>query len=566
MGYPKCSVCWLSLLFCLLSLTGWSLPNSLEWQKVTKLPPEKSGTKINGLAGVFAGIDHGVMIVAGGADFPGKPPWEGGKKKWFDDVYVLTKSDSGEYTWKNNIKFHLPVPLAYGVSVSTGEGVLCVGGNNAGGNSTAVFMLSWQPEAQQIKYTAYPSLPVGITADVGEKIGNSIYIHGVADNRNVLLSLDLGSRTWKQLPDCPGKPRLFTVSAVQSNGETDCLYLFSGRYQTKDSAVLFSDGYSYNPVSKEWRGLGAIHCGKDPAKVIMGGSAVAIGANHILLIGGDAGVRFKKRFLLEKARAAAQDTLEKKRLDHTLTEEFIHHPGFNKQILAYHTVTNTFVKIDTFPGMMPVTTKALIWGQDIFLVSGEIRPGVRTSDVWKGALSSPIQHFGWINYLVLFLYFLVLIIIGIYFSRRQKSTADYFKGSSRIPWWAAGLSLFGTSLSAITFMAIPAKTYASNWLYFFFQLTPLLVAPIIVGLYIPFFRRLNVTTAYEYLEKRFNLVTRLLGSLSFIIFQLGRVGIVLYLPALALNIVTDINISFCILGMGIISIIYTMIGGIEAVI
>src|SRR5690625_656290 len=117
-----------------------------------------------------------------------------------------------------------------------------------------------------------------------------------------------------------------------------------------------------------------------------------------------------------------------------------------------------------------------------------------------------------------------MILIGVKYSKRQKSTEDYFKGGGRIPWWAAGLSLFGTSLSAITFMAIPAKTYMTDWGYFFFQMTPLLAAPVLIALYVPYFRSLNITSAYEYLENRFNLLTRILGSLSFIILQLGRVG------------------------------------------
>src|SRR5690606_19772873 len=132
------------------------------------------------------------------------------------------------------------------------------------------------------------------------------------------------------------------------------------------------------------------------------------------------------------------------------------------------------------------------------------------------------------------IYFVILLLIGVYFSFRQKSTQDYFKGGGRVPWWAAGLSVFGTALSAITFMAIPAKTFATDWTYFFYNLSVLLSTPIIVILFIPFYRRLNITTAYEYLEHRFNLAVRLFGSFSFMLFQVGRIAIVLYLPAIAL--------------------------------
>ena len=71
-------------------------------------------------------------------------------------------------------------------------------------------------------------------------------------------------------------------------------------------------------------------------------------------------------------------------------------------------------------------------------------------------------EFGWINYMIVGIYLLLLVGIGVYFSRRESSTADYFKTGGRIPWWAAGISIFGAQLCAITFMAIPAKTYATD--------------------------------------------------------------------------------------------------------
>src|SRR5690606_16434115 len=84
--------------------------------------------------------------------------------------------------------------------------------------------------------------------------------------------------------------------------------------------------------------------------------------------------------------------------------------------------------------------------------------------------------------------------------------------------------------------------------------------------YLPFFRRLNVVTAYEYLEKRFDVLVRLFGSATYIFFQFARVGIVLYLPALALSAVAGIDIYLCIFLMGVFATIYTVMGGMEAVI
>jgi Na+/proline symporter len=131
---------------------------------------------------------------------------------------------------------------------------------------------------------------------------------------------------------------------------------------------------------------------------------------------------------------------------------------------------------------------------------------------------------------------------------------------------AAGLSIFGTQLSAITFMAIPAKSFATDWTWIMMNMTIVAVAPFIVLLFLPFYRRLNVTTAYEYIEKRFNVVVRLTASAMFMVFQFARIGIVLYLPSIALSVVTGVDIKICIAVMGFLSITYTVMGGIEAVI
>ncbi len=176
------------------------------------------------------------------------------------------------------------------------------------------------------------------------------------------------------------------------------------------------------------------------------------------------------------------------------------------------------------------------------------------------------EGFSLADIIVIILYFAALLGIGIFFSKRQKNANDYFKGGERIPWWAAGLSLFGTALSAITFMAIPAKAFSTDWSYMLFNVGIVLVAPIIMFIFIPFFRKLDITTAYQYLEIRFNSLIRVICSLAFIIFQVGRMGVVLFLPAIAINIVTGFNIFLCIALMGVFSILYTRMGGIEAVV
>lgn len=184
----------------------------------------------------------------------------------------------------------------------------------------------------------------------------------------------------------------------------------------------------------------------------------------------------------------------------------------------------------------------------------------------EGGTFSGVRGFGGVDYAVIGVYLLLLVGLGAFFSRRGRTTDDFFLAGGRVPWWAAGLSIFGTQLSALTFMGLPAKAYAEDWVFVLVNTGILFVAPVVVYFYLPFFRRLRVTTAYEYLEKRFSLAVRLFGSLSFVLYQLGRMGIVVALPAIALATVTGLDVYLCILVMGVLATAYTVLGGIEAVI
>ena len=159
-----------------------------------------------------------------------------------------------------------------------------------------------------------------------------------------------------------------------------------------------------------------------------------------------------------------------------------------------------------------------------------------------------------------------LVALGFYFSRREKGTDDFFLAGRRIPWWAAGLSIYATQLSAITYVSIPATAFSQNWLTFIGQCAIPIMVPLFIFCYLPFYRRLQLTTVYEYLERRFHRIVRWYGSVSFVGFQLARMAMVVYLPAIALSAVTGWDVVQCILVMGILSTLYTVLGGIEAVI
>ena len=173
---------------------------------------------------------------------------------------------------------------------------------------------------------------------------------------------------------------------------------------------------------------------------------------------------------------------------------------------------------------------------------------------------------GSLDYFALAAYFGFLLLVGFYFSKREKSTDDYFRGGKRVVWYAAGLSIVATKLSAVSYMSLPAKSFDTNWLYFLLPVGNLAAAWFVAKLVIPFYCRLNITTVYEYLEARFDLSVRIVGSIAFLVYEIARMGILFLLPAIALAVVADMNIFVCIAIMGVIATIYTLMGGVEAVI
>ena len=238
---------------------------------------------------------------------------------------------------------------------------------------------------------------------------------------------------------------------------------------------------------------------------------------------------------------------------------------FRSSLLIYNTITNTWVTETSSPLLARAGMSVIPMGNQWMIVNGESKPGVRAKEVTMVKMETH-TNFGWLNWAVLIAYLLMMIALGYYFMKREKGAEDFFKGGGRIPWWAAGISIYATMLSAITYMAYPAKAFATNWTYYPMLVTILIVSFPVIRYYLPFFRRLNVTSAYEYLEHRFNAPLRLMASALFIIFMVARMALVLYLPSLALTAVTGIDIYICIVLMALITIVYCTMGGVEAVV
>ncbi len=159
-----------------------------------------------------------------------------------------------------------------------------------------------------------------------------------------------------------------------------------------------------------------------------------------------------------------------------------------------------------------------------------------------------------------------MAVMGLYFARRNTDTEEYFVGGRRIPGWAIGLSMVGTAISSITFLTLPADAFKTYWLRFLPYVFMPVAALIAAWLFIPFFRRGRAMTAYEYLEERFGASIRAYGAATYIAAQLLRVSFILYLVALMLSSLTGVDETLCIVVAGVFVAIYTIVGGIDAVI
>jgi len=299
---------------------------------------------------------------------------------------------------------------------------------------------------------------------------------------------------------------------------------------------FLKDVYEFNAKQEKWRRV------SDVPACVMAGTAVAVGQSHVFVLGGADGS-----------------------LVHRVDELRDNHPGFPKRALAFHAITGKWTEAGAMPANH-VTTIAVPWGDMVVIPTGEVRPRVRSPKVWAVKPVARSKTFGTVNYIVLFGYLLAMVGVGVYFAKKNKNTDDFFRGGKHIVWWAAGCSIFATMLSSLTYTGIPSKAFAQDMVYMVGNFMIPVVAVLVVYVALPFFRQIDATSAYEYLEKRFSLPVRLFGSLSFTVYHIFRMAVVMSLTGLALAAATPLTPAQSVLLMGVLSIIYCTMGGIEAVI
>lgn len=529
----------------------------LSWDRLPDLPDRE------GFAGAYSGVvsehDEDFLVVAGGANFPNGRPWEDGEKVYYDDIYVLPLKEGG--AWRKS-ELKLPKKMGYGMSVSIEDGSSWfIGGKNNDGYSSVGWVMRMM--GGSVVVSEIVPLPDPIAEGAAAVVDGNLVLGAGTNGSETLQQFyrfewnSTQASPWISLgwPD-EARGRMYPVAGARGGK----FNLFGGRdfadsEEEKEERIFgldwLPDCWELEVASGTWKRLADLPEGRSAGP----SQAVPVGASSFLMLGG-----VTVDFLREQIAARPE-----------LNGQGMDHPGFPRTLLSYNTITDRWAEAGSLPikdGFAPVTTPVVFWNGKVILPTGEIKPGVRAPQVLVAEIGDSKLSFGVVNWIVVAVYLLGMVAVGYWFMKREaaSSTEAYFRGSQKIPFWVAGLSIFATMLSAITFMAVPGAAYATNWNGYIGQWPILIIVPLVVMFYLPFYRRLNVTTAYEYLEKRFNVATRVIGSVTFMLFHVGRVAIVLYLPALALSSVTNIDIFVAIAVIGVLCVIYTVMGGIEAVV
>ena len=534
-------VLFIPLLFCALLCMA---------QNKVSVTPEKPLD--NAVSGHYAAWVNGGLSTYGGCNFPNVPCADGGEKVYY--------------------------PRAYGASVQVPNGTVYLGGMDSTASLSECLFIN----AADGSTTPIESLPKALDNFAATYYDGMIWVaggetNGVPNKDVYALPFSSGnvkgeSAAWSKVATMPDECRLQPCVAVQNTAKGYALFVFGG-YQPKAEgmeAAVHTDGIyiSIAELKKgsvaptQWKRTSSAMAWMDNTtdgkrkqqiQAVVGSTCTPMGYSHVLFFGG---VDYD---IFKSAIEGRQDSLYLR-----------HAPDwykFREDVLTYHTITDSW---GTLPGDSLLARAGAcltpeVGGNGWSYSGGELKPGIRSADISHIEVSNE-KSFGWLNWTVLILYLAAMLGMGIYFMRKENGADDFFKGGGRIPWWAAGISIYATMLSAITYMTIPAKAYTTNWTYYPMLWMILLVSFPVIKYYLPYFRKLNVTSAYEILEQRFNLFTRMLASTLFCIFMIVRMAIVLYLPSLALTAVTGIDIYLCIVLMGLVTIIYCTMGGVEAVI
>ena len=356
-----------------------------------------------------------------------------------------------------------------------------------------------------------PGLPVALTSAVGVPVDGSLYIAGVdSSGGSQFLQLSPATETgqWSRLAAWP-----------EGGVPTSLVARIGAVYGT-----VHHEGAAVDRLLRWSAKTGWEDRGSTPAAVVAG-SGHAIGQAHILYLLRDADGRSRL------------DTF------HTISRAWASIPYSNdRRVDNVAPLGNGVLTASTVDGRITF--------QNAQLVSS--KRGLTALD-WS----------------IVVIYLGAMIGVGVYwyFRDRHGTASEFFLGSRAIPFWAAGVSLYATNTSSISYIAIPAKAFETDWQYMMNKLITILGLMFVAVWIVPLLRRLDLVSVFNYLEMRFHPAIRMIGSALCMAMHVGgRMSVVLFLPALAIATITGIDVVISILIMGVCTIVYTAMGGMRAVV
>jgi N-acetylneuraminate epimerase len=351
---------------------------SIKWGIAAELPADSGQQRSLGFAGPVIGVYDNVLFIAGGANFPTAMPWQGGKKKYYNNVFAYTRKSGKLVLIKNS--FTLPENIAYPATCSTTMGVLYAGGENENGISDKVWLMQWDSKTQELLFKRLPALPIPVSNAAATVIDDIVYIAGgetVAAASSQFLALDLNNTDagWKQLTPVP-QPVSHTVLTASSDKTGKQIYLLGGRKKNSNGiSDLYSSVFEFDIQKNQWTEKAVL------PYALCAGTGTLYNSNYILMFGGDKGITFHKVETMIAAINAEKDEVKKQELILQKNKLQAEHPGFSKEVLLYNTLTDTWKTVGNIPFDTPVTTIVVKWGSKYFIPSGEIKAGVRSPNI-----------------------------------------------------------------------------------------------------------------------------------------------------------------------------------------